>query len=103
MKSHDVQARLAYARAGVVVLRTLRLLGKSMHYHEFAMAVGLIHDGERWEPHRQQVIDILNLIAAAERQPGVLPNTVPLAFELVVDESNGPDQDSWKTSRIVSN
>jgi hypothetical protein len=46
--------------------------------------------------------DILNLIAAAERQPGVRSKAVPLAFELVVAENNMPDQDSWKTSRIVS-
>jgi hypothetical protein len=102
MKNHDVQARLGYARAGVAVLRTLRLVGKTMHHHEFAMAIGLVHDGEQWEPHRQQVQDILILIAAAERQPGVLSKAVPLAFELVVAENNMPDQNSWKTSRIVS-
>jgi hypothetical protein len=102
MKNHDVQTRLAYARAGAAVLRTLRLVGKPMHYHEFAMAIGLLRDGEPWEPHRRQIQDILNLIAAAERQPGVGTNMVPLAFELVVAGDNLPDQGSWKTSRIVS-
>jgi uncharacterized protein (UPF0147 family) len=102
MKNHDVQARLTYARAGVAVLRTLRMVGKTINYREFAMATGLIHDGEQWEPHRQQIHDILNLIAAAERQPGVRSKAVPLALEMVVAESNMPDHDSWKTSRIVS-
>jgi hypothetical protein len=102
MKNHDVQAHLGYARAGVAVLRTLRLVGKTMHHREFAMAIGLVHDGEQWEPHRQQTQDILSLIAAAERQPGVRSKAIPLAFELIVAENNIPDQDFWKTSRIVS-
>jgi hypothetical protein len=67
--NHDVHARLGYARADVVVLRTLRSVGKTMHQHEFAMAIGLVHDGEQLEPHRQQIQDILGLIAAADGSP----------------------------------
>ena len=56
MKTLDVQARLEYARAGVAVLRALKLADRTMRYGEFARAIGLIPDGEIWQAwHRKQI------------------------------------------------
>jgi hypothetical protein len=69
MKRVDVQARLEYARAAVAVLRALKISDRTMRYGEFAKAIGLIADNEPWEVwHRNQVSDILRIVAAVEHQ-----------------------------------
>jgi hypothetical protein len=97
----DVQARLEYARAAVAVLRALRIVDKTMRYSEFAAAIGLISDGDHWQPwHRQQIGDILNLIAATERQAGQNTGVNPLQFERIVNE-HGPGTGFYRTARLV--
>lgn len=60
MKALDVQDRLEYARAGVAVLRSLQITDRTMSYAEFARAVGLMTQTEKWQVwHRQQVISLL--------------------------------------------
>ncbi len=100
-KSLDVEARLSYARAAVAVLRTLRIVDKTLRYGEFAHAIGLIQAGGKWEPwHRQQTRDILNLAAAVERQHGE-PND-PLQFERIVNQDGEPGAGFHKTTRLVT-
>jgi hypothetical protein len=66
MRTLDVQMKLAFASAGVSVLRALKFAGMTMTYGDFADAVGLMHGDDGWQPwHRSQVSDILNLMAAA--------------------------------------
>jgi hypothetical protein len=102
LRKLDVQARLEYARAGVAVLRALQIMGKTMRYHEFGAAIGLIADGEKWEPwHRQQVPEILQLIAATERKAGTISGAPPLEYERIVNEKGKPGGGFPKVSKIV--
>jgi hypothetical protein len=102
MKTLDVQARLEYARAGVAVLRALGITDTSMRYHGFATAIGLIPDGGKWEPwHRQQVAEILQVMAATEKTAGKKTGTVPLEFARIVTAKGEPGAGVRKTSKIV--
>jgi hypothetical protein len=102
-KSIDVQARLEYAGAAVAVLRSLRIAESTMRYGQFATAIGLKSESEPWQPwHRQQVRDILNLVAATEHQAGNKAGTNPLEFERVVREDGQPGTGFSKVSRIVT-
>ena len=102
MKALDVQERLEYARAGVAVLRALHLADKTLRYSEFAKAIGLIADGGKWEAwHRQQVADILNVIAATEKTAGTKTGTQAIEFERIVTEKGAPGSGINKTSKIV--
>jgi hypothetical protein len=90
MEGLDVQDRLEYSRAAVAVLRSLKITGSTMRYGELARAIGLIPDGGRWEPwHRQQIADILQLVAAAERQGHAKAGAEPLDFERIVTAETG--------------
>jgi hypothetical protein len=61
-----------------------------MRYGEFAAAIGL---GEKWQPwHRQQIADILNLIAAAEQQAGDNTDVEPLQFNRIVTAKGVPGE-----------
>jgi hypothetical protein len=103
MKTIDVQARLEYARAAVAVLRALRITGGTMRYGQLANAIGLISDGERWEPwHRQQIRDILNLVAATENQSGPNSGLEPLQYERIVNKAGEQGIGFHKTSKIVT-
>jgi hypothetical protein len=67
----DVQKRLECALAGVGVLRTLNLTDETTTYRQFAVAIGLMAESEKWQAwHRQQVTDVLDLIAATEKKAG---------------------------------
>jgi hypothetical protein len=47
-------------------------------------------DSESWEAwHRNQIKDILNLVAATERQAGENSGIEPLQFERVVTKGSG--------------
>ena len=60
-------------------------------------------DGEPWEVwHHTQTRDILNLVAATERQAGLNTETEPLQFERLVTADGEPGTGSYKTSRIVT-
>lgn len=103
MKALDVQARLECACAGVSVLRALRITNGTMRYGEFARAIGLIADGETWQPwHRQQVPEVLRIIAAVERQAGANTGTASLEFERIVNAEGEPGAGVVRTSRIVT-
>jgi len=103
MKKLDVQARLEYGRAAVAVIRALKISNRQMRYGEFARAIGLISDGEGWQPwHRQQVRDILNLVAATQRQAGENESFEQLEFERIVNEDGLPGAGFYKTTRIVT-
>lgn len=100
-KKIDVQARLDLARAAVAVLRSLHLTGGTMRYGQLARAIGLIADGDAWQPwHRQQVRDILVLIAATEHQAGKNVGSEQVHFECIVNEHGQPGTGFYKTSRI---
>lgn len=102
MKTLDVQARLEYGRAAVAVLRALKIADRTMRYGEFAKAIGLMADGEDWQPwHRQQIGDILNLIAATERQAGQHTGIDPIQFERIVTAQGEPGAGFHRSSRIV--
>jgi len=102
MKALDVQSRLEFARAGVAVIRALHLTDATMRYGEFAIAIGLIPDGGKWEPwHRQQVADILNIIAATEKTAGTRTGTLPVEFERIITGQGVPGVGIKKTSKIV--
>ena len=103
MKTLDVQARLEYARAAVAVLRALRIADRTMRYNEFAAAIGLMSDGDHWQPwHQQQLGDLLNLIAATERQAGQHTGVDPLQFERIVNTQGQPGVGFYKTSKLVT-
>ena len=103
MKALDVQSRLEFARAGASVLRALALLKTTLRYADFATAIGLKRESDRWEVwHRQQVSDILNLIAATERDAGKKTGSAPLQFELVVTGSGSPGAGVHSVSKIVT-
>jgi hypothetical protein len=102
MQRLDIQDRLEYARAAVAVIRALGILEKTMRYSEFATAIGLKADGEKWEPwHRQQVSDILYLLAATQRQAGSNTGTDPLKFEWIVTGDGEPGEGFYRNARIV--
>jgi|SRR5215471_2131654 len=102
MNPLDVQSRLEFARAGVAVLRTLAIKKQTMRYHQFGIAIGLIDDGAKWEPwHRQQVADILQIIAAAEKTANRSSGTSALEFERIVTGKGEPGAGIRKTSKIV--
>jgi hypothetical protein len=74
-----------------------------MRYSEFATAIGLMSDGESWQPwHRQQIRDILNLVAATERQAGGNTGLEPIQFERIVNQQGQPGEGFYKTSKIVT-
>ena len=103
MQQLDVQARLEYARAAVAVLRALRITDRTMRYAQFATAIGLISEGEGWQAwHRQQVVAILNLVAATENQAGENAGTQPLEYQRVVTEDGQPGTGVHKVSKIVT-
>ncbi len=100
MKTLDVQAKLEYARAAVAVLRALQISDRTMRYNEFARAIGMMSENEKWEAwHRHQITDILYLVAAAEAQRRD-PNAIPLAFDRIVTGEGEPGAGFWKKARI---
>ena len=102
MKKIDVQECLEYARCAVAVLRTLDIQNKEMTYFDFARAIGLIADGEKWEVwHRKQTSDILNVISATETQLGVT-KTSKLEYERIINARKGKaGKGIEKISRLV--
>lgn len=101
MKTLDVQDRLEYARAAVAVLRALPIAEAKMTYRGLSEAIGLLSPEDEWQPwHRQQIGDILSLVAATERQGG---GESQLRFDLIVRASDGePGSGFSKNSRIVT-
>jgi hypothetical protein len=106
MKTLSVAERLDYARATIAVLRALKITQTTMRYIDLARSIGLMSDTDKWEPRlRQQIEDILQLAAAAERQKGggANPDNDPLEFERVVTKDGEPGQGVVKASRITRN
>lgn len=96
----DARVRLGFAQAGISVLRTLEQTDTKMRYAQFGRAIGLI-GGEGWQPwHRQQVRDILALMAAAEKQAA--GSGVPLQFARIVTGDGTPGLGVNKVSRVVT-
>jgi len=86
----SVEDRLVYARAAVAVLRALKITDSTMRYGDFARAIGLIPDSGRWEAwHRQEVANILQLVAVVERQGHAQEGAEPLEFERIVPPRSG--------------
>jgi hypothetical protein len=102
VKKIDVQSRLEYARCAVAVLRALKLLDAEMTYKNFGNAIGLISDGETWQPwHQQQTRDVLNLAAATERQAAVTL-TEKLDYHRIINARKGKaGKGIEKASRLV--
>jgi hypothetical protein len=104
MKTLNVQDRLEYARCAVGVLRALQITDQKMRYEDFARAIGLIADNEKWQPwHRQQTDAILQTAAAVERQGlgGKDRNIARLEFDRIVNRKGRPGAGIAKNSRIV--
>jgi len=103
VKTLDVQARPEYARAAVAVLRALQVTNGKMKYRDFAIAIGVMGQGDKWEVwHRTQITDILNLTAAAEHQ-GRPVGSISLEFErIVTGAADEPGEGFYKKSRIVT-
>lgn len=96
MKTLDVQTKLAFASAGVSVLRALKFAKTTMTYGDFASAIGLMHGDDGWKIwHRSQVTEILSLIAAAAGKK------TDLDFTLVHDQKGQHGKGLGKKSRIV--
>jgi hypothetical protein len=96
MKKLDVQTKLAFASAGVAVLRALKFAGKTMTYRDFADAIGLMQGDDGWKAwHRSQVSSILYLISAAEGKK------TSLDFSLVHDQKGKHGQGLGKKAKIV--
>jgi hypothetical protein len=94
----DVQKRLECALAGVGVLRTLNLLDETITYRQFAVAIGLMAESEKWQAwHRQQVTDVLDWIAATEKRAG----GTELDYRRIVNAQTGePGAGVTRNSRI---
>lgn len=72
-----------------------------MRYGEFAKVIGLIDDdtdGGHWQPwHRSQVTDILNIVAAVEKQAGEHGR---LEYERLTNGHGKPGDGVYKYSHI---
>lgn len=102
-KRLDVKERLEFALAAVAVLRSLQISDRKMQYKELAQAIGLIPFGGKWEPwHQQQVPDILQIVAAVERQAGMKTGTTPIDFGRIVTKDGEPGKGVTRDTRIVS-
>jgi hypothetical protein len=62
-----LREKAAYVFAGVAVLETLHVTGKTVTYKEFGQLIGLVRDEWLFE-HRNQVSNILYLIAAMQEK-----------------------------------
>lgn len=103
MEGLNVQARLQYALAAIVVIRGLKLTDRTMRYGELARAIGLLPEHDQWHiRYRTFITDILSIAAAVERQSGPhLGGSDPLDFERIVNEDGEPGTGILRTSRIV--
>ncbi len=75
-----------------------------MKYRQFAIAIGMMTEAEKWEVwHRTQITAILNLTAAAEKQ-GRSADARPLEFErIITGEGEGaPGKGFYKKAKIVT-
>ncbi len=102
-KRLDVRARLEYALAAVSVLRSLELTNRTMQYKHLGLAIGLISPETGWKPwHRQQIAEILQVVAAVERQAGSKTGTAPIQFATIVTADGQPGAGVTRDTRIVS-
>ena len=98
----DVGDRLKYAHAVVAELRTLEGLDATMRYRDLAKAIGLISPSGKWEAwHRQQIAEILQIVAAAERYRSGNKNSSALNFKRIVTASGRAGKGVTRTSRII--
>jgi hypothetical protein len=102
--SLDVQSRLEFARAAVAALRTLQIKNTEMTYGEFAKAIGLLSDDDHWKAwHRQQVRDILNLVAATQRKSGPKVKIKALDFNRVVNaKDRKPGRGLYDSTTLIT-
>jgi hypothetical protein len=103
MKTLNVEQRLDFALKGVAELRALAANKKQVRYEQFAKAIGLVSSTAAWEiRYREQVIAILSVMAAVERQGlgGKDRKIAPLEFDWIVDRHGKPGAGIAKTSRI---
>lgn len=84
-----------------LVLKTLRLLNRTMTYGEFSMLVGLRAPEEAWNPmHRKAISQILNCTAAVNTE--VHGDLKDEDFALIVNAATGqPGQGINRDSRIT--
>ena len=102
MKTLNAQARLACAQAAIAVLHALKISDSRMYYEDFAKAIGIMSEDEKWHiSYRQPITHTLNLVAATARQAGS-GEVESLQFERLVrktDDEPGPGY--FKECRIV--
>ncbi|MCJ2043804.1 hypothetical protein MKK58_04535 [Methylobacterium sp. J-078] len=102
-KRLNVSERLQFAISAVAVLRSLELTDNTMQYGQLARAIGLIPSTGSWKPwHRQQVAEILQVVAAVERQSGNNSAAAPVQFERIVTKDGQPGAGVTRDTRIVS-
>src|SRR4051812_29084627 len=104
MKALDVQDRLEYALCGVAVLRALQITDRTITYQQFARAIGLMAEGDKWTARSKTVADdTLKLIAATERRAGKKSGISDLEYGRVINAKTGKAGDGLlKESRIVT-
>lgn len=104
MKTLNVKQRLDLASRGVDVMRTLATNKQKMRCEEFAKAIGLMARTDIFTvQHRDQVIAILSVMAAVERdgRGGKDRTIAPLEFDWIVNKQGKPGAGIAKNSRIV--
>jgi hypothetical protein len=100
VKTLDVKARLDCASVAVTVLRALQTSDGEMPYREFASAIGLMSDDDAWDAwHRQQITDVLSLMAASERQSRSA-DIRPLQFHRIIPWDGERRPAFYQTSKV---
>jgi hypothetical protein len=104
LKTLNVKQRLDLASHGVDVLRASAGNKQTTRYEDFAKAIGLMARTDIFTvQHRDQVIAILSVMAAVERdgRGGKDRNVGPLEFDWIVNKQGKPGAGIAKNSRIV--
>jgi len=103
VKTLDVKSRLECASVAVTVLRALQTSDGEMPYREFASAIGLMSDDETWDAwHRQQITDVLSLMAASERQSRSA-DIRPLQFHRIIPGDGEQSPAFCQASKVKAN
>lgn len=95
----NTQERLAYAQLAIPVLRTLKTQDATMRYGDFARAIGLLGENERWPGNSmgKQIGSILYLLSAISDQTGE-----KFDFHRFVGPNGKPGAGLYAVSRIVT-
>jgi hypothetical protein len=86
---------LEFALAGVSILRALQRVDQKITYGQFARMIGLLDADDPWKiVHRDQVSDVLNLIAAIDRLTDDVTDFTRLVNERTGETGEGVNHES---------